>query len=130
MEEAELYEFEILKQQAEQIQQHRQLYEQELNEIRAVLDSLVDLEKGKETDIIFPLGAGILTKAKIKNTGTLLVSVSSDIVLEKDIKDIKKDLLKKMEESKNIITELDKNLLEIDERAKKIAEKLEKSQHK
>ncbi len=125
MDQTELYEFEILKQQAEQIQQHRQIYEQEVNEINSVLDSLIDLESKKESEIIFSLGAGVLTKAKIKNNGRLLVSISSDILVEKEIKEIKKELTKKLEESKKIITELDKNLLEIDKKAKELAEKIE-----
>ncbi len=126
MDQSKLYEFEMLKQQAQQIQQHRQQFEMEVQESEGTLQALKEMENGKEQEAIISLGTGIITKAKISKDEKVMLSVGANIVVEKTKEEAIKYLEKNISEGMDAISKLDANLLELDNKLKNLAEELQK----
>jgi len=128
MDQAKLYEFEMLKQHTQQIQQHRQQFEMSLQEAEGTLQALRELtDTNKEgVEVVLPLGSGIVTKANLKNERKVLWAVGADILVEKDIEEISKILEKSINENMDMISKLDEQLMEIDSRLKELSEELQK----
>ena len=68
-----------------------------LMEVKGTMDSIEELGKSEGSEVFLPLGAGVLVPVKFDSKKKLIIGVGSDIVLEKDIDGIKKDLEKRME---------------------------------
>ncbi|MBU1199087.1 MAG: prefoldin subunit alpha [Nanoarchaeota archaeon] len=76
----------MLDQQAKQLQQYLQAFDQQLIEIRNVILSLKDLEKLKKGDsILAPMTNGIFVKAKLEDNKEVRVNVGSNTVVTKTI---------------------------------------------
>ncbi len=78
----------IIDQQAKQLQQYLQVFDQQLMEIKSVTDSLQELSKLKKGDsILAPLASGIFVKARLDDNSEVRVNVGSGTVVTKTIDD-------------------------------------------
>ncbi|HJX05845.1 MAG TPA: prefoldin subunit alpha [Candidatus Nanoarchaeia archaeon] len=76
----------IIDQQAKQLQQYLQVFDQQLMEIKSVTDSLQELSKLKKGDsILAPLASGIFVKARLEDNNEVRVNVGSGTVVTKTI---------------------------------------------
>jgi len=76
----------MLDQQMKQIQQYIQTFDQQLLEIRSVIDSLKELTKLKKGDpILAPIASGIFIKAKLEDNKDVRVNVGNNTVVTKTI---------------------------------------------
>jgi prefoldin alpha subunit len=83
----------IIDQQAKQLQQYLQVFDQQLMEIKSVINSLQELSKLKKGDsILAPLASGIFVKAKLEDNNEVRVNVGSGTVVTKTIDDAVKML--------------------------------------
>jgi len=76
----------MIDQQARQLQQYLQTFDQQLLEIRNVISSLNELAKLKKGDSIFvPIANGIFAKAKLDDNQDVRVNVGNNTVVTKTI---------------------------------------------
>ena len=76
----------MLDQQIRQVQQYLQTFDQQLVEIRNVIDSLKELGKLKKGDLIHaPIASGIFVKARLEDSKEVKVNVGNNIVVAKTI---------------------------------------------
>jgi prefoldin alpha subunit len=76
----------MIDQQARQLQQYMQTFDQQLVEIRSVIGSLNELAKLKKGDtILAPIANGIFVKAKLDDNQEVKVNVGNNTVVTKSI---------------------------------------------
>jgi len=76
----------LLDQQIKQIQQYLQTFDQQLIEIRNVINSLREFSELKKGDqILAPIASGIFVKAKLEDNNEVRVNVGSNTVVTKTI---------------------------------------------
>jgi len=76
----------MVDQQARQLQQYLQTFDQQLLEIRSVITSLNELAKLKKGDsILAPIANGIFVKAKLEDSQEVRVNVGNNTVVTKTI---------------------------------------------
>lgn len=76
----------MVDQQARQLQQYLQTFDQQLLEIRSVITSLNELAKLKKGDsILAPIANGIFVKAKLENSQEVRINVGNNTVVTKTI---------------------------------------------
>ena len=95
--EERLTEYRLLEQNHEVLMKRREEIIPRLIEIRGTIDSVEELEKGKEDEVFLPMGSGVFIPVKVNKKRKLIVAIGSDLVLENDLKGIK-DLMKKRQE--------------------------------
>ncbi|MBW2990932.1 prefoldin subunit alpha [Candidatus Woesearchaeota archaeon] len=90
---ADYLQLQMLDQQIRQVQQYLQTFDQQLVEIRNVINSLKDLSKLKKGDaMLAPVASGIFVKAKLEDNEEVRVNVGSNIVVAKSVEDAVKML--------------------------------------
>ncbi len=83
----------LIDQQARQMQQYLQTFDQQLIEIRSVMSSLKELSKLKKGDLILaPIANGIFIDARLENNKEVKVNVGSNTVVAKTIEEAVKML--------------------------------------
>lgn len=103
-----LTEFQLLKQEIEQIQQQTQIINQQLQEFKKIKLSLDEIKKTKQaTKILVPLGAGIYVHASLTNPQDVMMNVGSDVSVPKKIPEAMKLIDSQVEELKNILVEFE-----------------------
>ncbi len=76
----------MVDQQAKQLQQYLQTFDQQLLEIRSVITSLNEFAKLKKGDsILAPIANGIFVKAKLEDNHEVRVNVGNNTVVTKTI---------------------------------------------
>ncbi len=96
------------------------LNERALKEVIATISALDVLPKTKSSESLIPIGAGVYTRAEIKDKKNFIVSVGNGICMEKPAADAKSFL----EERKAKLEKDGKNLRE---QAQKIGKELERA---
>jgi prefoldin alpha subunit len=92
----------ILRQQSEEAERQLEFVEQQIKELGEFGESLKELDKKKEQEMLAPLGKGVYTKAKRKDE-KLFVEVGAGIVVRKSPNEARKVIegqLKKFVEAK------------------------------
>ena len=115
----------MLEQEANSLQQRMQIVEQQVLEIQTLGNSLKEIEKTQEKEMLANLGKNIFVKTEIQNK-ELLVDIGNKIFLKKNIPEtlkiietqidglmkVKKKILEKLQEiqegMERIITEAEK----------------------
>jgi len=83
MEQQLMMQIQMLSQEAEKIEQHIQLMDQQGNELQEIRKSLEEIKSGPEKqEILANLGKGILIKAEVKSK-ELFVNIGRDVVIKK-----------------------------------------------
>jgi prefoldin alpha subunit len=78
----------MIDQQARQLQQYLQTFDQQLLEIKSVITSLQELSSLKKGDsILAPIASGIFIKAKLEDNQEVKVNVGNNTVVTKTIAD-------------------------------------------
>ena len=120
-------EFQVMQQQAAQLQKQLQQIEAQKVEIQSIkqnLDELNGIEVG--TEILAPVASGIFAKAKLENKDEFLVNVGNNVVVKKNIAQVKELLSKQLEEVSKVEEKMTANLQEIASGTNKIETELGK----
>lgn len=81
-------ELQLIEKQIKQIQQQMQFMEQQLLELNSLSNSVEEITKVKpKTEILVPLGAGVYTKAELKDNKDFIMNVGADITTTKSAKE-------------------------------------------
>ncbi|PIN74003.1 prefoldin subunit alpha [Candidatus Woesearchaeota archaeon CG10_big_fil_rev_8_21_14_0_10_45_16] len=94
----QLMQFQMLQGQIEQITEHVQLLNQQMQELDASKTALQDLALSEaKSEMLAPVANGIFVKATLQDTQKLLVNVGAGTVVEKTVEEVI-NLLKQQEE--------------------------------
>ncbi len=121
-----MYVFQYLENQQNLLSEQLDMLE---SQIRGVSMSKVTMEglKGVQIDqeILIPIGSNAFTKAKLMDPQKFLVTISNDMVLEKNIQDAIKSMDLLLESYQNIKNKLSDQLTEISNQLSKIRPQIE-----
>jgi len=121
-----LYQLQILKQQHEMIQNQLEIVNASLNNLMNTKKTVVNLNEVKDNDeILVPIGGMISLKALIKDPEKVLLHISQDTVIEKDIDGTVEFLDKLIEQHKEQIQYLSQQLQTIEMNLQKISQSMQ-----
>lgn len=111
-----------LANQFQYLREMQQMYEQNLDIINASLNNLINTQKTiknlhdveNDEEILVPIGGMINLRAKIQNPERVLLSVSDDVVIEKDLDTSNEFIEKLIEQHRDQIKFLNEQLQQIE----------------
>ncbi len=111
------FEFQLLSEQMQKLEQQLQTLNAQVTEIKDIKTSL-DEFKGvkKESELFFPIAAGIYAKGKVTNSNELFINVGSNIVVNKNIEDAKELLSSQEKKVEGFIEEINTQWTQIYEK--------------
>jgi len=119
-----MLEFNILENQAKQVEQQLILIEQQLAEFQILQQSLEDTKKVKNQKVLSPISKGIFFESEVKEIKEVFLDIGSGVVLKKDIgkaNEIVENQKKKFIDARNELSaELNKIIHKINEIGKEI----------
>ncbi len=119
-------EFQIIGQRMKQLQQQIVLVNNQLTELAALQQNLVELKDVKEnTKVLMPFGNGIYMSAELKCPGELLVNVGSGVVVKKDIDSTKQIIMQQESEMRDVNEQMMTELKLLYERATSLEQELQ-----
>jgi len=84
--EQQMYQFQYLKEQRDVLAQNLSLFNASLQDHSNTKTTLENLKNTKEEDdILVPIGSIAILKSKMRDSNKVLINVSQDIVVEKDL---------------------------------------------
>jgi prefoldin alpha subunit len=103
--------FQFLEQELKQLQQKKQVIENQLVEFTNLGDNLREIKNFKEgSNMQTPIGSGIFLKSELKDKSNVLVNIGSNLVIERSIDEARETVKKQSEELKDIQEKIDKEL--------------------
>lgn len=104
-------EFQMIKQQVEQLQQQLQKFEAQSEELGSVIASLESFKKLKRgSEMLVPLASGIFAYAELKESQMVRVNVGSNVSVKKSVDDTAKLVKDQISEIENYKMTLQNNL--------------------
>jgi len=113
-----LAEFRLLENTFNEFTARQNVLERALIEARSALETVKSLGSENPSDVLMPIGAGVLLKATPPNSERVLVSVGANVVLEKNRDDATAILESRIET-------LEKSIISIASQRSQIAQRLE-----
>ena len=115
---AELEQFQLLNEQAEQLNQYKELLSQQLSEIELSISSLNEINNIPENaGMLAPVADGIFINASLKDNSKVMVNVGANTVVEKSIPEAiklleneKKGLAERLNEAEGVLSQLNSQL--------------------
>jgi prefoldin alpha subunit len=120
-------ELQMVDHQMKQIQQQVEALEAQSAELDMVQAALDDFSKSKnDSELFVTVTPGIFAKAKLEKNDSVLLSVGSGVVVQKNIPDAKKVLAGQVVEMRKLQEELSGQLDKLSKHAEKVQEELKK----
>jgi len=115
---AELEQFQLLNEQAEQLNQYKEMLSQQLSEIELSISSLNEINNIPENaGMLAPVANGIFINASLKDNSKVMVNVGANTVVEKSIPEAiklleneKKGLAERLNEAETVLSQLNSQL--------------------
>ncbi len=125
---AQLMRFRDLKEQRDMFQNQLEFINVSLNNVINTKKTVDNLKEGvnEDDDILVPIGGHIFVKASIKDTKKILLAVSQDVVLEKDLEGAKEYLDKLIEQHNQQIQFLATQIQKSDQALQQISQNFQK----
>ena len=101
-----VFEISMMENRLKQLDQNLSMIEQQIMEHERIENSLNELGKEKNSDMIFPIGAGVFANGNLKDSESLLVSIGSGIVIEKNLAETNLIISKRKEKLVSLREEL------------------------
>ena len=98
--------YQLLQNHLEQLKNQAALFERRLMETEITKQTLNDLKKSKESDVLIPLGSGCYSHGSIRNSEKIITDVGAGIFVERETGQTNEIL----ESNKTEIENLSKNL--------------------
>ena len=118
-------EFQVIQEQAKKLAEQLQKFDQQLAELKSVVEALNDFKSVKPgADILVPLSSGIFVKAEVKESEFLRVNVGSNVSVKKSIPDTIKIVDDQIKEIEDYKTKLESNFAQMNTYAQNIQEEL------
>lgn len=88
----------LMQQQISEIENQINQIEAKKTDLQVVFDSISDLQKERGSEILVPIGSGVLAKAKLEDEKNFLVNVGANIVVKKTAKETQDAVKQQMDE--------------------------------
>lgn len=108
-----------LEEKVRQLNERGELFTLRVLEIEQTMQTIKEIETSKESDILLPLGSNVFIPGKIEEKDKMLIGIGSDLVVEKNVDDVKKEL----DDRKKILEE---GVLKVQDNMLKVAEEMGK----
>ncbi len=108
-----LAQYQVLRTQAEALQQNLELVVSHIAEFRQTLECLEVIGNGSEVRALVPLGSGAFVDAELGEVKSVVVSVGADVAVRKSVQDAKEDLKARIEELEKVREEHTSKLNEV-----------------
>jgi prefoldin alpha subunit len=109
-----LADYEVLRAQAEALQQNLELVNQHISEFRRTLEALEEIGKLEEgNEVLVPLGVGSFVRAELKDTKSVILTLGADVAARKSIGDARQDLEARVKELEKVREEHSSRLQEV-----------------
>ncbi|MEM5793598.1 MAG: prefoldin subunit alpha [Candidatus Aenigmatarchaeota archaeon] len=129
-----VYQFQVLEEKFKELNQRRELFAVKLMEVEQTKQAIEDILNSNEEEIMIPLGSGVFAHGKVDKKQKMLVSFGSDIVIEKDVDEVKSILDKRkkileegIESVKDTMLKVAKDMQNIQYEAEELISKQEKA---
>jgi len=114
-------EIEILQNQVNVHNQNLELLTMSLAEMRQTLDTLEELKSMEEgREILVPIGSGSFVKSSLKRGDRIIISVGSDLSIEKDVDEAKAIVDKRIQETNSAAEQTRERVQEITARLEEL----------
>jgi len=125
---AQLIRFRDLKEQRDMFQDQLEFINVSLNNLINTKNTVENLKEGvnEDDEILVPIGGHVFVKASIKDTNKILLAVSQDIVIEKDLEGVKEYLDKLIEQHNQQIQFLATQIQKSDQALQQISQNFQK----
>ena len=80
---------EIIMQQLAEVENQITTIESRKAELESVKQSIDDLSRQKNKDILFPIGAGVLAQGKLTDEQSLLINIGASVLIPKSTEEAK-----------------------------------------
>jgi prefoldin alpha subunit len=122
----ELYmQFNMLNQQASEIQKQIQSLEESINETNESIKGLSEItNQGPNKEILVPVVSGVFAKAEIKDTSEFIVNIGANTAAAKTFDEVKKLLEKQLEEMQKAQNSFVDNMHQLTTAAKETRQQL------
>jgi len=120
-----MLEFNILENQAKQIEQQILLLDQQLMDFQILQKSLEDAKKVKNQKVLSPIGKGIFFESEAKEIKEVFLDIGSGIVLKKDIGKANEIIEKQKEKFLDARIELSNELGKLIQRINEIGKEIQ-----
>ncbi len=101
-------ELQLLDEQIKQLQQQFLQMNQQLINLKTLIDNLNELKKVKiKSNILVPLGSGVLIEASLNDNKNVLVHIGGDGVVQKTVEETQETITKQIGELTKFIEQLD-----------------------
>ena len=127
---AEMYEYQMMSEQMQQLQQTFNTMNKHREELRRLESNLTDLSKlkGGESTLI-PLGSGIYIKGKIEKSENVFMNVGSSVVVQKTYDEALDTIRKQLAEVENFAIQVESNMQEVSRRLQELQAHMQMHQH-
>jgi prefoldin alpha subunit len=121
--------FQMLQQQMEQMSQHLEMFNQQMQDLDISIGAVKDLGEAEENnELLAPIADGIFFKGKLSDNKKLVVNVGSNVTVERTIPEVVELLEQQKIEVGNKMKEADEVMQHISKEAVKIYQDVEESQ--
>lgn len=127
---AEMYEYQLMSQQMQQLQQTFNTMNKHRDELRRLESNLQDLSKlkGGETSMI-PLGSGIYIKGKVEKSDNVYMNVGSGVVLQKSYDSALDTIRKQLAEVDGFAIQVEQNIQQVSIRIQELQHHMQEHNH-
>ena len=119
-------ELQLINNQMNQMQQHLNLIEAQILDLKHLENSLEEIKNVKEdTEILVPLGSGTFIKGKLIDNKEVLMNVGANTIVKKDLEDAISIIKNQEEELKNLIEQVERELTEVSVQAQIVQQEVQ-----
>ncbi len=119
-------ELQLINNQMNQMQQHLNLIEAQILDLKHLENSLEEIKNVKEdTEILVPLGSGTFIKGKLIDNKEVLMNVGANTIVKKDLEDAISIIKNQEEELKNLIEQVERELTDVSVQAQIVQQEVQ-----
>lgn len=120
-----MFRYQTLEENFNQLNQRRELFTMKLIEIEQTKQAIDELEKSKVDDVFVPLGSSVFLPGKANKKERMILGIGSDIVVEKEMGEVKKTLEERKKTIENGLENVQTNMVRIAQEMQKIQSEAE-----
>ena len=117
--------YQILQKHLESLTQNAVMIERRYEEIEATRMALEDIAKGKESEILVPLGSGFFTYGKITDSSKMLADTGAGVFMDKDPESSRRLLEERKQEIEKLAQDMQQEMADVSSRINGLALELE-----
>ncbi|MCX8194349.1 MAG: prefoldin subunit alpha [Candidatus Pacearchaeota archaeon] len=115
----------------QELKQHLELLEKQINELQATLMALDEIKKTElESEMLAPISPGVFVKASFKENKDIIINIGAKIFCKKNVEEAKKFIQQKLDKSLDVYNKIAietnfiiENLASLEKEFRKLQEK-------